>query len=294
MSLLPRLIGLLPVSWIRGLSRLQWRFPWLRRPFEWVAGGMRHQDGTIRKGLGKGLKFNPGPSNAGYLLGSSEPGVQQLLSLLAREGMVVYDGGSNVGFIAVLAARVVGPSGRVVCFEPLPSNADWIEHNARLNGFSWVTVRREALAGTDGEAHFGVSDESTRGRLKGSVFAKSEDTITADLVVPVRSIDGLRASGSIPAPDLVKLDVEGAEADVLRGGRATLRESRPVLLIELHDTVAPVAAALADLGYHGVVVGSSLPLAEAPWNAYVAAVPSENTELVRLVDSTCPGLGVDR
>ena len=278
MAILAKAIGWLPPSWVRSVSVARHRFPWLKPILERVAGRVRGRDGTIRRGVGAGLRFNPGPANAGYLLGDSEADVQHALAGLITPGMTVFDVGANVGFLTVLAARLVGPSGRVVGFEPLPLNADCIEHNARLNGFDHVAVRREALGSADGRARFLMAPETTRGMLDTSGFAKAENRASGEIDVPVRSLDSLWAEGAIPRPDLIKLDIEGVEADVLRGAVGLIRATRPVLMIELHDTAAAVAAVLEEFGYRAAVLGDDRPMTQAHWNAHVIAAPADRPE----------------
>jgi hypothetical protein len=140
-KLLLKLAGILPLSVIKAVSHEQWCHPWLRRRFDNCAARLRNQDGTIQQGAGKGLRFNPGCANAGYLLSTAEPEVQQALKMIVVPGTVVYDLGANVGFVTVIAASLVGPSGRVVAFEPVPDNFQWLQHNVRLNGFSQVLIR---------------------------------------------------------------------------------------------------------------------------------------------------------
>jgi FkbM family methyltransferase len=283
MQLLLRLAGQLPSSWIQTISAARWRHPWLKRGLEWIGDQIRNRDGVIQHGLSKGLLFNPGPSQPGFLVGTSEPGVQRMLATFLKPGMTVYDGGANVGFISILAARLVGPGGRVFCFEPLPSNSDRIEHNACLNGFDQITVRREALGGSESQGRFLVGPEVTRGHLESesSRSAANADTIA----VHVRRLDCLIADERLPQPDFIKLDVEGAEADVLEGGKTVLRQARPILLIELHGTNARVARTLEELEYHAVVMGCpAQPIAQAFWNAIVVAVPQERPGMVQLLD----------
>jgi FkbM family methyltransferase len=288
MQVLTTIVGALPRSWVRAVSRSQWRHPLLKRGFEWAADRFRNRDGTIQSGVGRGLRFNPGGSNAGYVLGTSEPGLQRLLATLLRPGMVLFDVGANVGFISILAARLVGEEGRVISFEPLPVNADWLEHNVRLNRFDRVTVRREAVGLADGESRFQISAvSSTLGMLETSRFAKQDDVIAGIIPVKVRSLDSLGAEGSLPRPEVIKVDTEGAEVDVLRGAAEMIRAARPILLIELHGTNADVARALDEYSYHAVVMGTPQPVAEAYWNAFVVAVPAERRDLINAVEPFC-------
>jgi len=89
----------------------------------------------------------------------------------------------------------------------------------------------------------------------------------------VVSIDGLVADG-LPAPDVVKIDVEGAELEVLDGMERTLRELRPALVIELHETNVPVADRLESAGYRVENLDGPEPVRDAPGDVHVLARPA--------------------
>jgi FkbM family methyltransferase len=241
-----KLLDRVPASWIRAASAMRGRFPIVKRATDWLPNLLRNREGRIQKGLGRGLRFNGGESAVGFILGTHDTDVQFALSRLLRPGMVCYDVGANVGFTAVLAARCVGDAGRVVCFEPLSDNARQIRVNADRNGFSQIQVHQVALGGADGEAEFRLSHAPTWGRLADAGATPEQSGTTR---VPVRRLDSLAASESLPPPQFIKMDVEGAEADVLAGGRAMLAAARPVMVIELHHTYQAVVDALAGLDY---------------------------------------------
>src|SRR5262245_37996544 len=123
MRIVRNIIERVPVSWIHAGAALRGRFPLLKRLTNWLPNALRNREGNIRNGLGRGLKFHGGHSAVGFMLGTHDTDVQFALSKLLKPGMVCYDLGANVGFTAVLAAKCVGSSGRVECFEPLPENA---------------------------------------------------------------------------------------------------------------------------------------------------------------------------
>jgi FkbM family methyltransferase len=278
MSVFSSMVGMLPRSWIRAASSASWKHPAVRRVFEWSTKRIQGQEGKIRKGAGKGLLFNPGRSNAGYLLGTSEPGVQRAMLALLKPGMTFFDVGANVGFHSTVACRLIDPSrGHVISFEPMAGNADQIEVNARLNHFDSIRVIRVALGNRDGEASFLRSEISTHGMLEtvGRVPTKPAGTET----VQIRRLDTLMSEAQLPVPDVMKIDVEGAEADVLAGGHETLMRHRPLLFIELHGTNVEIASALEAIGYRANVLGSGGTIFEVPWDSYVIATPSERTDL---------------
>jgi len=274
------ILRLVPSGFLRFLSLQQQRSRTLRRICARCASWVKDQDATILHGTGKGLRFNVAGSHSAFILGNHEPEVQELLEKILRPGMTYFDVGANVGFFAVIAARLVGESGRVVCFEPLPANARQIEYNARLNGFATIAVRCEALGGSNRAEVFNTSNEPTWGML--STVGKPPEQASGQIQVPVRTLDSLCIPGGLPLPDVVQVDIESAEAEFLEGAWRTLQASRPTLLIELHGTNKAVTELLDRLGYAYAVLGSSIPVQDVPYDANIVAVPQERQDLMEL------------
>jgi FkbM family methyltransferase len=275
MGMMLKLLSVTPSSWIRTAGALRGRFSWLKRMTDWLPAMLHNQDGRIRKGLGRGLRFNGANSAVGFLLGTHDLEVQYALFRLLRPGMTVYDIGANVGFTALLAAKQVAPSGRVICFEPLAGNAEQIVHNAGLNNFRFIQVRRVAVGQADGEAEFVLSKSPTWGRLAGAGATPLQAGVTR---VPVRSLDSLARDEHLPLPDLIKMDVEGAEAEVIAGGRAFLTKARPVLVIELHHTYQAVLDALKGLDYTVRPLARTGDVASTDGEFQVLASPCERRD----------------
>jgi FkbM family methyltransferase len=230
---------------------------------------VRGRTATIQRGAGKGLRFNPGNANPGYALGTTEPDVQAALVEYVKPGDVFYDVGANVGFLSVIAARL---GAHVVAFEPLPENADVLEKNASLNGLN-VQVVRLALSDRDGEADLQLGDEPTWAKLNTpETQYKAEVESKGRLRVRVARLDAL----DLPPPDMVKLDVEGAEVQALRGMEETLRNHAPKLLIELHHTNEQIANLLERFGYRARTLKGE-PLRTAAWHSHVLAIRGEHT-----------------
>jgi FkbM family methyltransferase len=203
--------------------------------------------------------------------GLAELPVQEALRRSVAPGAVVYDVGANVGFFTVLAARLAGPEGTVVAFEPAPECAASIRANAAVNGFDGSIKVVEAALGASvhRERLFVVADQSWS-----HLESRGEHPLTTEAVeVDVLTIDSLVANGEIPPPDVVKIDVEGSELDVLNGMRQTLAEHKPVIICELHETNAPFAELIAELGYAAEGLdGPGGPLEAGP-NDHVLAKP---------------------
>jgi FkbM family methyltransferase len=150
-------------------------------------------------------------------------------------------------------------------FEASYANASQIQHNMRLNNAA-VTVVPVALANEDG-----LRDSFLLGSTFGQ-FAGAQDSDLSSCetrTVSVRRLDTIPPELACPNPDLIKIDVEGAEVSVLEGGRVTLKSVRPLLMIELHGTNKAVEAELDALGYEPFVLGSSGTMTEAPVFGYV-------------------------
>lgn len=275
------IVRLFPGSWITTANKLRWRSRFVNQFLHRTAPLLRNRDSVIKRGVGRGLKFNVGDSHGGCIFGTHEPEVQNVFAGILRPGMVVYDIGANVGFYSMIAARLVGAGGQVRCFEPLSRNARGILHNASLNGFGHVHVNQIAVGAHDGLVGFSLSSFATFGRFS---ELGAPDGHTGNTSVPVRSLDSLISSG-LPSPDFIKLDVEGAETDVLAGASDTVANARPVMLIELHGTNAPVASLLETYGYDVHVLGSRIGILEAHWNSHVIAVPRERKDLSATVSA---------
>ena len=225
MTIIPRAIRMLPPSWIEFVSDLGVKYPVVAKCIRWAGTSMHQQDQIIARGFAKGLKINIGFSHVGYVLGTTEPDVQAALDLLLRPGMTVYDIGANVGFHALSAARRIGPEAKVICFEALPENAKQIGYNAASNNFTNIQVITTALGSAEGEAAFWTSKQPTWGKLA-SVGTKP-DKFAKEVKVKIRRLDSVVDEMKLPPPVLIKMDVEGAEMDVLEGARQYARALPP-------------------------------------------------------------------
>jgi FkbM family methyltransferase len=166
-----------------------------------------------------------------YWLGVYERPVQQILCEVLRPGDLFYDVGAHVGFFSVCAAAL---GARVVAVEPDAANAARLRVNAALNGFE-VRVVEAAAWSESGSVSLERGDSPKEGRVAPGTGVRA---VVIDELV--------EAEG---APVLIKLDVEGAEVEALRGAQRTLERDRPVVLCELHgDAARQEVAALLD-GY---------------------------------------------
>lgn len=253
---------------LRGLRRVPVLGPFVR----WASGMLVPRDSLVwvqvRGGAAKGLWLRLNPrTGGGYLQGSGEPAVQLAILRHLRPGMTFYDIGANIGFFSLLAARLVGPEGRVVAFEADPEVARRLREHAGRNQFSTISVEQKAVWSETGAVSFAHADPNlSPDRGLGRVVAGAAPGTTQLQAVSLD--DFLRTSR---APDFLKCDVEGAEVEVFRGARRLLAEKRPILLAEMHseENRQVLLQELAGLGYN----------CEALDENHILALPGSSTPL---------------
>jgi len=179
----------------------------------------------ILQGPLRGQWWIIGSATHGCWLGSYEFKKQRCFASALKPGDVVYDIGTHAGFYSLLAAVQVGSEGRVVAFEPLPRNLAFLRAHLTKNKLTNVIVQEVALSDRRGTRYLDDSAGSSQARLAAD----------GSHAVECRTLDELVESGIIPPPDLIKIDVEGAELSVLLGGEATIRTRKPVLFVATHD-----------------------------------------------------------
>lgn len=196
-----------------------------------------------------------------YRYGFPEPEADLLRKLL-RPGDVFVDGGAHIGVFTLLAAALVGETGRVVSCEPVPENMRLLEANIALNGFGWVDTHQVALGEQAGQADlfsFGAGSAL-------SSYAPATHAGSHRLAVEVRTLDDV--AGSFGARvRLVKLDVEGAEVLAMRGA-SSLLQAKPDFLLEVEpehlarqsSSVAELEQLFAEAGYRGFEIRRSGPV----------------------------------
>jgi FkbM family methyltransferase len=195
----------------------------------------------IRSGELRGWRWIAGSSTNGCWLGTYERHMQRLFRERIRPGATVFDVGANVGFFTLLASKLASESGRVYAFEPLPRNLDFLDRHVRINDLANVNVVGLAIAATSGEAHFRVAQHASMGGLAEG----------GDLRVITASLDDLIASGRAGRPDFIKMDIEGAESDALRGAAKLLADGPLTIALSTHGWEQHEAcwATLADAGF---------------------------------------------
>lgn len=149
--------------------------------------------------------------------GGDTPEIDFLFEHMVRPGDVVFECGAHHGELTVLFAHGVGPEGKVVAFEPVPGNVDILHRQLALNGIDNTEIVHAAVGSEAGEIQ--MTDESNA----------QVNMDGPGIRVPVVSLDEYRHLN----PTLLKIDVEGFEAELLKGAQRLL-ETRPRISLEIH------------------------------------------------------------
>lgn len=165
--------------------------------------------------------------------GMYEPFEAGYLKRFLRPGMRVVDVGANIGYYTWLASSCVGPQGRVLSFEPGPYAFERLERVIRENRIANVECRRMALSDHAGRATLYVPQRAA-GNYNPSFTAYLPDMLAVE--VGVERLDDALGRSGFTQVDLMKVDVEGHEQEVFRGGERWLREGRiKAVLCELNQ-----------------------------------------------------------
>ncbi len=254
-------------SLLRRGARILYPYGAIRRV--WL-GPLRGTRFVVQQGVAATVAFGLDNLNLGFLSSRIQP------------GQVIYDIGANHGQTSIFFSRQTGPSGSVHAFEPVPVNVEMLNRNLGLNGIRNVTVHTIALADQPGARRFLFDPERHTMGVLAETAVKMRDW-QAGFEVRCDSIDHLLAQG-MPVPDLLKIDVEGAGAGVLRGAEKLLSDKPPAIYFELHALTheAPEVAILTELQsrWHYTVTDITgmleMPAGEH-WGAAVWCAPPSTT-----------------
>ena len=156
-----------------------------------------------------------------------EEGTTRLFQRLVKPGMLVMDIGAHVGYYTLLAARRVGPAGKVYAFEPDPDNHATLSKNIELNGYRNVVVVKTAVTDRVGYTQLYLTAMES-GRH--SIYHHGQPE-RGNVPVETTTVDSMLEEMEWPHVDLIKIDVEGAEAAVLDGMTQLLGRSANLNLI---------------------------------------------------------------
>ena len=202
-----------------------------------------------------------------------------LVQRTLKPGDTVVDVGAHIGFFTMQMAASVGPAGRVYAFEPFDPNAELLERSIAENRFEErVTFRRAAAGASSGTATLTFPAETLN---SGGAYLLRDGTapLTGNLqtAVPIVALDDLDVRRPVR---FIKMDVEGAEPQVIRGAARLLEEDRPVILTEVHPVQLERASGMTADEFLGQMRGVGYraedirgePIDRAPADVMVAIV----------------------
>jgi len=162
-----------------------------------------------------------------------EEGEQRFLLKFLKDGMCFFDIGAHQGLYTLLASKRVSASGRVFAFEPSPRELRRLKMNLFLNRCRNVHVVPYALGSNQGKARLFVclGQETGCNSLRPPIVSEP----IREVEVPITTLDRFFEDNGINKVDFIKLDVEGAELEVLKGAIRVLSYFRPLILSELAD-----------------------------------------------------------
>ena len=230
--------GILP-PWVRAVSyalqRIPTRCPGKARLARWALGEvLQRTDVVIDAVSASFLVPHLSEPVAFHLLvnGKYEPATDECLRTLLKSGDLFVDVGANIGVFALMAARIVGSTGRIMAVEASPKVFPYLVKNIELNGLDNIEAMHCAAVDFNSEhLSFWEAPESKFGM--GALVPQFH---AAPCVVPSRTLDELLGLAGIDHVTVLKVDVEGAEADVFRGALRLLRSfPAPIVVFEFCD-----------------------------------------------------------
>jgi FkbM family methyltransferase len=272
-----RLAGRLSRTGLRGFDRLA----------GYVLRFTRTPQGLVEGTFYRGVRFCVRPSEDGSLrallvLAGGAPSLAAVFEAALRPGDIVVDVGANVGVYAAVAARLVGPEGSVLAFEPLPFPREALLELIHRNGFTQVRVLPFAVGASEGSMELHVTAGAS-----GLTSAYARDNASVPVEVERTTLDAVVEKSGGPPPKLLKIDVEGFEFEVIKGAaRLLTTENAPLVLFESNpELLASSQGTFADLQKWLAVRGYDLfGLTPSGLRAVVANAPyplSQNTLAAR-------------
>ncbi len=161
-----------------------------------------------------------------------EEATTDLFKRVIKEGDVVVDLGANIGYFSLLAAKLVGPKGRVFSFEPEPKNYSYLIKNTELNSYNNVFAFPKAVSDKNGTTQLYICDYDTGhhtiNQYKGiEAYGRGRETKEQSVEIETVTLDSF-LEGKTDRVDVIKMDVEGAEMLALLGMDRILRKNRNI------------------------------------------------------------------
>jgi FkbM family methyltransferase len=188
---------------------------------------------TILSGINRGRRWRVRAGTIKCWLGTYEPDEAALVAGLIPAGGTVFDVGAHAGYYTLAASRLVGEKGRVVAFEPDPVNLRYLREHVQSNGARNVTIVPRPVGDKHGLAVTFVENPGHRYESSLSGGSAGSGGVFGGEQMRLVGLDRLVAEG-LPVPDLVKMDIEGAESAAIAGASELVAALKTSWLISTH------------------------------------------------------------
>jgi FkbM family methyltransferase len=195
--------------------------------------------------------------------GTYEEDTCRFIQTIVPQDAVCYDIGANLGYHTLIMAKSA-KQGQVYAFEPIPQVCEILEKNLKINDIKNVIIVQKVISRQNGIVTLGRDIEIDQAAFR---FATEVNEYLAREMIKCEAVtlDKFVCEGNLP-PSFIKIDVEGAEVDVLLGGLNILRNLKPILLCETHgyNAAQGVYELLGSLNYEMFKVTSKINRIDSP------------------------------
>ena len=186
-----------------------------------------------------------------FFTGEYERGTNRVLEQYVKEGDVVIEAGANMGSETLLLSRLTG-KGKVYGFEPNPYRFDRLKTNVSINELTNVEVFEMAIGEKNGDISFHIYPKNF---CNAGMSSKYMDTpLTRKITVPQQTLDSFVESHNINKVDFLKMDIQGAEMDLLAGAATMIAKYKPIIFLEALQIYNDIQAMYAELAKYGYTV----------------------------------------
>jgi len=182
----------------------------------------------------KMIPNDPGISTELSIFKSHEPINTQIISRILKKGMTCLDIGGNIGYYVLLERQFVGDKGKIIAFEPLPRNYQYLQKNIQLQNVKNISAYNFACGDKEGKATFFINKKSNGCKVIPEGMAPPDPSLGTLTEVPIKILDPFIEELKLERVDFVRMDSEGYELHIFKGLKKTLEKFKPIISIELH------------------------------------------------------------
>jgi len=166
-------------------------------------------------------------------LGSYEDETAAWLQKKIQNNSIFLDVGANLGYFSLLASYHIS-LGKIIAFEPVDKNLEILNKNMKLNNVENVEVISKAVADSEGTGRFAVESNGANSHFEDIVLTHAQMKKEKTVEVEITTLDTFCTRNEI-MPDVIKIDVEGAEVKVLNGATKLLKAKKTNWLVSIHS-----------------------------------------------------------